>query len=92
MPKKVVISGYYGFDNFGDDAILSVLCDKLKSLNAGVTVISSNPSKTANDYGVKAVKNFDIKTLVKTIKSSDILISGGGSLLQDVTSLKSLLY
>lgn len=92
MPKKVVISGYYGFDNFGDDAILSVLCDKLKSLNAGVTVISSNPSKTANDYGVKSVKNFDIKNLVKTIKSSDILISGGGSLLQDVTSLKSLLY
>ncbi len=92
MPKKVVVSGYYGFDNFGDDAILSVLCDKLKTLNADVTVISSNPSKTSADYDVNAVKNFDIKNVIKTIQNSDILISGGGSLLQDVTSLKSLLY
>lgn len=92
MPKKVVVSGYYGFDNFGDDAILSVLCDKLKTLNADVTVISSNPSKTSSDYCVKSVKNFDIKNVIKTIQNSDILISGGGSLLQDVTSLKSLLY
>lgn len=92
MPKKVVISGYYGFDNFGDDAILSVLCDKLKSLNSDITVISANPSKTSGDYGVKAVKNFDIKSVLRAISASDILVSGGGSLLQDVTSLKSLLY
>ena len=92
MPKKVVISGYYGFDNFGDDAILSVLCEKLKVLNSDITVISANPSKTSVDYGVAAVKNFDIKSVVNTISSSDILVSGGGSLLQDVTSLKSLLY
>ena len=31
MPKKVVLSGYYGFDNFGDDAIIAVLCEKLKN-------------------------------------------------------------
>lgn len=92
MPKKAVISGYYGFDNFGDDAILSVLCDKLKALHADITVISSNPNKTANDYRVNSVKNFKLKNVIKAIKASDILISGGGSLLQDVTSLKSLLY
>lgn len=92
MSKKVVLSGYYGFDNFGDDAILSVLCDKLKDFGADITVLSANPSKTAEEYDVCAVKNFDIPKLCKTIYSSDILISGGGSLLQDVTSLKSLIY
>lgn len=92
MPKKVLISGYYGFDNFGDDAILAVLCEKLKLLGTDVTVISANPSKTAKSYGVNSVKNFDIIDLIKTIFKSNILISGGGSLLQDVTSLKSLVY
>ncbi len=92
MPKKVVISGYYGFDNFGDDAILYVLCEKLKSLNAQITVFSQNPDKTSGEYGVNAVKNFNIKSVIKAISESDILVSGGGSLLQDVTSLKSLLY
>lgn len=92
MSKKVVISGYYGFDNFGDDAILYVLCENLKRMDAEITVLSANPKKTAKDYGVNSIKNFDIKNLIKVISKSDILISGGGSLLQDVTSLKSLLY
>ncbi len=92
MAKKVVISGYYGFDNFGDDAILSVLCAKLKTFNSDITIISANPEKTANEYNVNSVKNFDIKKVLKSVKNTDILISGGGSLLQDVTSLKSLLY
>lgn len=87
---KVCISGYYGFKNFGDEAILSVLVNHLKGND--VTVFSSNPEFTSNTYGVKSVRSFDIKQVIETIKNTDILISGGGSLLQDVTSLKSLVY
>lgn len=92
MTKKVVLSGYYGYDNFGDEAILSVLIDHLLKINADVTVLSHNPRKTAYSYQVKAVKNFNLLSVLFAIKNCDILISGGGSLLQDVTSLKSLLY
>lgn len=92
MPKKVVLSGYFGFDNFGDEAILYVLLDKLKSLGHSVIVLSSNPEKTTKIYNTASVKNFDIINLIKTIVGSDILFSGGGSLLQDVTSFKSLFY
>lgn len=92
MPKKVVLSGYFGFDNFGDEAILYVLSDKLKSFGHSVTVLSSNPEKTTKIYHTASVKNFDIIKLIKTIFRSDILFSGGGSLLQDVTSFKSLFY
>ncbi len=67
---KVAISGYYGCGNFGDEAILSVLLDKLP------------------DAVVIKPKTFDFKA----IANCDVLISGGGSLLQDVTSFKSLLY
>lgn len=92
MSKKVVISGYYGYGNFGDEAILYTLIQKLKEFDADVTVISGNPRFTSINYYVKAVKNFSFSKVAGVIKQSDILISGGGSLLQDVTSLKSLLY
>ena len=85
-----VVSGYFGFDKFGDEAISKVLGDRLKHEGAEkITLISSNPEKTAKLYGVEAcpmLKFFD------SIKNSDVLVSGGGSLLQDVTSFKSLLY
>lgn len=90
--KKAVLSGYYGFDNFGDEAILSVLVSNLKENNIDVTVISKNPEKTARNLGVDAVYTFGFSKIVKKIKSADVLISGGGSLLQDATSLKSLFY
>lgn len=90
---RVAISGYYGFKNFGDEAILSVLTSHLKNLSdVDVTVFSSDCEFTEKTYGVKAVKRFDLKSVVDTIKNCDVLISGGGSLLQDVTSLKSLIY
>ena len=92
MTKRVVISGYYGFGNFGDEAILSVLIDRLKKIGLEIVVLSSNPRKTSMDYFVNSINSFDFYQVTGLLKQSDILISGGGSLLQDVTSLKSLLY
>lgn len=89
---KIVVSGYIGFDNFGDEALLSVLLKNLKSKNCDITVISSNPSKTKFIHKVKTIKTFNILGIINAILNSDVLISGGGSLLQDKTSLKSLLY
>ncbi len=87
---KYVISGYIGFDNFGDEAIAKVLTSYLKEKNAEkITVLSSNPTKTIKLYDVDSVNYLNFFT---PILESDILISGGGSLLQDVTSLKSLIY
>ncbi len=90
--KHIAVSGYYGFDNFGDEAILNVLTKELKKNNFYITVFSKNPEKTGFNLGVNAVYTFNIKSIIKTLKNCDVLISGGGSLLQDSTSLKSLLY
>ena len=87
---KYVVSGYIGFDNFGDEAIAKVLIDKLRQENAEkITLISYNPKKTAELYGVNSC---EMLKFLPEIINSDVLISGGGSLLQDVTSIKSLLY
>ncbi|MGN0017747.1 MAG: polysaccharide pyruvyl transferase CsaB [Candidatus Gastranaerophilaceae bacterium] len=92
MTKKVVISGYYGADNFGDDAILETLITRLKKNNAEITVLSSNPEKTFRANGVKSLNKFDYLKVIKELFTCDILVSGGGSLLQDITSVKSLFY
>lgn len=93
MKKRFILSGYYGFKNFGDEAILSVLVNKLQQNKDSVTVISSNPEYTKSLYQhIRAIKTFDFNNIIPAIYKSDILISGGGSLLQDVTSLKSLIY
>lgn len=92
MTKKVVISGYYGFGNFGDELILSILTQHLKKLGVETVVLSSNPRKTSMEHFVNAIHSFNFHQVAGLIKQSDILISGGGSLLQDVTSVKSLLY
>lgn len=83
--KKVLISGYYGFGNFGDEAILKLLLDKLKDCD--VTVLSSDPRKTFDEYGVHTVYTFSLDHVLKEVAYCDVLISGGGSLLQNVTSL-----
>lgn len=93
MPKRFVLSGYFGFKNFGDEAILSVLVNKLQQNKHRLTVISSDPAYTKSKFKhIRSVKTFDFNKILGAIAKSDCLISGGGSLLQDVTSLKSLLY
>lgn len=91
---KIVLSGYYGFDNIGDEAvlysILSALRKEIKDVE--VTVLSNNPDKTKALYSVKSVNRWKLKEVAKVIKESDMLISGGGSLLQDVTSGKTIPY
>ncbi len=94
---KVVISGYYGFDNAGDEAVLLSIIQALKGeVKPGesleITVLSNQPTVTASRYGVSAVNRWKMIEVFKAITKADVLISGGGSLLQDVTSKRSVLY
>lgn len=67
MDKKIkaAISGYYGFDNFGDEAILSSLVSELKKNDIDITVFSKNPPKTSENLGVMSVGTFDIKKYLR---------------------------
>lgn len=94
MANKIVLSGYYGFDNIGDEAVLfSIIAALRKEIKeVELIVLSNNPDKTKALYGVESVNRWDMKAVAKAIKESDLLISGGGSLLQDVTSGKTVPY
>lgn len=96
--QKLVISGYYGFRNSGDEAVLKSILTALEeeSQRSNVTiepiVLSGDPESTTAMYGVRSVHRMKLKEVREALKESDGLISGGGSLLQDATGLKSIPY
>ncbi len=89
-----VLSGYYGFNNSGDDALLFGIVEGLKSVMPDIRlcVLSNNPSETRRIYRVDSKKRFSFWGVHKSLSNAKLLINGGGSLIQDATSLKSLLY
>ncbi len=88
---KALISGYYGQGNAGDEALLMSLLQMLPSKIEPI-VISANPEKTQQNYNVKTCPHRDIFSIIMALKNSDIFIWGGGSLIQDTTSLASPIY
>lgn len=89
-----VLSGYYGHKNSGDDALLSAIIKEIKAEkeDARFVVLSANPAETKAVYGVDAVNRFNPFAVYNAIKKTKLFINGGGSLIQDVTSSKSLYY
>lgn len=92
--KDILICGYYGFKNSGDDALLLSIIQQLKGLNKDlrISVLSNNPAETNQAYGIDAKKRDNIYELFKAIINCRMLILGGGTLIQDRTSTKSLVY
>jgi polysaccharide pyruvyl transferase CsaB len=89
---KILLSGYYGFDNAGDEAILSALVTEIKALGHEPIALSSDPEKTARAHNVKAVSRTNPLALLRAISSCNVMFSGGGGLLQDKTSSRTLTY
>ena len=92
--KQILISGYYGFNNIGDEAVLGGLLAGLRAALPDVTpvVLSADPAATSAQHQVQAIPRMSRTHIAAALRQSDLLLSGGGSLLQDVTSLRSPLY
>ena len=89
-----VLLGYYGFKNSGDETLLYSMIKDLKAEkdDARLLVLSKTPEETEKTYGVYSVNRYNMPKVKKELKRSRLFIFGGGSLLQDVTSDKSLWY
>lgn len=87
---RVLISGYYGFGNLGDEALLSGLIGGLRAQGHTPVVLSGDPRATEEQHGVEAVHR--LRGLAGAVTRADALVSGGGGLLQDATSRRSLDY
>lgn len=91
--KKIFLIGYYGYDNLGDDLLLYEIVEKLKlSGKFEISALSFDAKKISARYGIKGVSRLKSFSIVSHIKSVDVVVCGGGSILQDKTSSKSLYY
>lgn len=84
---KVLLYGYFGMKNIGDDAILSVETDdilKLTSLN-NITVVTKNPSQVLKQYKFgHSIRPRDITSIIRCIYDTDLVVIGGGGLFNGV--------
>lgn len=88
---RAVICGYYGQGNGGDEALLMSLLQMLPKQVTPI-VLSADPLRTSQRYGVQSCHNRSAVSILRALGQSDCFIWGGGSLMQDVTSLASPFY
>jgi polysaccharide pyruvyl transferase CsaB len=91
---RVLLSGYYGFGNLGDEALLEVIVDRIRRRlpQVQLDVLSATPRETAAQFGVDATPRWEMRAVRAALARADAVVSGGGGLLQSATSVRSLFY
>lgn len=92
--STIMISGYYGFGNAGDDAILAAIVQQIKSNipSARIIVLSESPEKTSREYDVESHNRKDFRGIFGLMGDIDLFLSGGGGLVQDATGFATVVY
>ncbi|HEY9676491.1 MAG TPA: polysaccharide pyruvyl transferase CsaB [Drouetiella sp.] len=90
----VLVSGYYGFANLGDEAILEEITNELKKLvePEQIVILSNNPEQTSKVFGVQAINRWKLSEFIQLLPRTKLFISGGGGLFQDATGFKSAIF
>ena len=89
---RLLLAGYFGCGNHGDDAILLGFLEGIRSLGHEVSVLASKPEKMVNIYGLRAVPRMDPGQVGSAMDECDALVFPGGSIFQDVSSVRSTAY
>ena len=90
----IIICGAYGHGNAGDDAILKSIIKSVKQAdrNMPITILAKNTMSVKKKFHVNAVYTFNIPSMIHAMRKSLLYINGGGSLIQNATSSRSLWY
>lgn len=91
----VLLAGYYGFGNLGDELLAEACVNLLESSGIAkekIAILSADPERTKESLGIDAFDRWKLQEISKVLKDSKTLLFGGGGLFQDQTSLRSCLY
>lgn len=90
----VLICGAYGRRNAGDDAILRAIVGQLRGIDPDLPIyaLSRRPKETTLAYRIGSCHTFNFLRYRAIMRHTKLYISGGGTLIQNVTSGRSLLY
>ena len=92
---KLMLLGYFGFGNAGDEAVLAAELVALRGTLGATTefvAVSGDPARTTALHGIPAVGRTDVGAVLRALRTCDGLVAGGGSLLQDVTSARPVAF
>jgi polysaccharide pyruvyl transferase CsaB len=101
-PQNIVINGWYGQFNAGDDAILEVFIEQTKArIDCDIAVMSEAPENIENlralphpvGFGREALTNLldgSYFRHLNNIRRCDLFVLGGGGLLRDNTNWRNL--
>ncbi len=89
---RLLISGYYGFGNQGDEWLLEGLRSAFPDYSPSLTVLSRDPAATESRHHVRAVSRWNPWVILRELKKCQALISGGGGLIQDFSGHLSPWY
>lgn len=97
MTKKydVLLAGYYGFGNLGDELLARSAVDLLRRAGVApgrVAILSAAPRKTSEELGLAVFNRWNFLEIYRALQNSRTLLLGGGGLFQDSTSVRSCLY
>ncbi len=94
--KKICLIGYYGAGNLGDDLLLKATIQLLNVIdNFNIFILGHNKLNLQNTYSetqFSILSKFSLIDIFKAFYYCQVFIFGGGSLFQDASSLKSLIY
>lgn len=84
-PRRLVIAGYYGYGNAGDEAILAATLDELRRRRPELQIVvaSGDPARTSAEHGVESVQRDDLAAVDAAVRASDLVLLGGGGILED---------
>lgn len=93
-PADLVLCGYYGYGNVGDDALLHASVRRAEEQYPDYTVsaLTKNGKKDEPLFHIRCVPRRNPFSVIRELKHAKVLVFGGGTLLQDRTSLRSLFY
>ncbi len=90
--RKVILAGYFGEGNLGDDAIMGGCLEALHAAQIEPVVMYGGQAGSVQGYAVRCIPRRTMSAYAQEIQNADALVLGGGSIFQDVTSWRSTLY
>jgi polysaccharide pyruvyl transferase CsaB len=94
-PFDVLLAGYFGFGNLGDELLAKAAVDNLTLLGIPrerMAILSNDPDGSAARFGIKVFNRWNPACVLGALGASRALLLPGGGIFQDASSVRSSVY
>ena len=92
LAGKLLLAGYIGAGNHGDDAMMYGFASYAEMHGFSISLLSGSPDATQRDFNIPSYDRRNSGQIQRAIEECDALVFPGGSIFQDATSTRSVFY